>query len=334
MTETSFSPNPVALIGIAFLLLLMAAVGMGVYQANFGPRARLKRRIEQIAGPAGSTQRKDGKPGGGARKKAIQGKLKEIEEKREKQKKKDGIRMWILQAGLSITFKQFITYSILFAAFCGFASFVMRMSLLTTGLVTISAGLWFPRFVLRKMVARRVARFTTNFANALDIIVRGIRTGLPVGECLGMIGREMPEPVGLEFRLITDGQRIGMTLDEVLARLIERVPTSEARFFAIVLLIQKQTGGNLADTLDKLSIVLRERKKMKDKILSLSSEAKSSAMIIAALPFTVAGMLYLVQPSYVGALFTSSLGNMLLTGCGVSMTLGILIMKKMINFQF
>ncbi|MBF0129747.1 MAG: type II secretion system F family protein [Alphaproteobacteria bacterium] len=333
MSEAPFPLQIIVVLGVLLLGTMMAALGMAVYQANYGPRARLKRRVEQIAGPAAASQRKDGKTGGGARKKNIQNKLKEMEDKRTKKSKATGIGVEIMQAGLTISVRQYFIISACVGLLAAFISFLAGMPLLTTALVTAAASLWFPRFVLRKMVAGRVAKFTANFANALDIIVRGIRTGLPVGECLGMIGREMPEPVGLEFRMITDGQRIGMSLDEVLGRLVERVPTSEAKFFAIVLLIQKQTGGNLADTLDKLSTVLRERKKMRDKITALSSEAKSSAIIIAALPFLVAGLLSLTQPKYISSLFTSDTGHMLLTGCAVCMGIGILIMKKMINFQ-
>ena len=183
------------------------------------------------------------------------------------------------------------------------------------------------------MARSRQKTFTSHFANAVDVVVRGIKSGLPVGECLNIIGREAPEPVGEEFRNLVEGQKIGLSLEELLNRGLERIPTTEYKFFAIVLQIQQKTGGNLARTLENLSNVLRERKKMRDKIKSLSSEAKSSAMIIGSLPFFVCGMISLLNPDYMKLLFTTTVGNVLL-GIGLGwMGLGVLVMSKMINFK-
>lgn len=191
----------------------------------------------------------------------------------------------------------------------------------------------FPKLVLMLLGRSRKKKFTAHFATAVDVIVRGIKSGLPVGECLSIIGRESPEPVGEEFRLLIEGQKIGISLDELLNRGLERMPTPEFKFFAIVLLIQKQTGGNLATTLAGLSEVLRERKKMKDKVQALSSEAKSSAMIIGSLPFLVSGGMYGMNPEYMSLLFTTTVGNVLL-GAGLTwMAIGVSVMTKMINFD-
>ena len=163
--------------------------------------------------------------------------------------------------------------------------------------------------------------------------MRGIRSGLPLGECLNIIASEAPEPVRTEFRLITDGIRLGMTLNEALQRALTRMPTVEVKFFTIVLTIQQQTGGNLAETLDNLSSILRQRKKMQGKVQALSSEAKSSAMIIGSLPFLITGALLLVQPDYIAMLFNTEIGNIMLAGILLWMGLGIVIMKKMVSFQ-
>jgi tight adherence protein B len=201
-------------------------------------------------------------------------------------------------------------------------------------LVALTCGVGLPRWIVKHLATKRQKAFTLRFADAVDIIVRGIRSGLPVAECLNIIGREMAEPVGLEFRLIVEGQKLGLTLEEVMTRALIRMPTPELKFFAIVLSIQQQTGGNLADTLSKLSEVLRGRKKLKDKIQSLSSEAKSSAGIIGALPFMVSGLLYLVNPTYMSLLFTTPMGNVMIAGGVVWMGMGVFVMAKMIAFDY
>ena len=203
------------------------------------------------------------------------------------------------------------------------------------GLVVVPIGLMFglPKFVLGYLIKKRLKAFIRLFADALDVIIRGVKAGLPVPECITVIGREMPDPVGSEFRLISEGTRLGMTLDECLERATSRVPTPELRFFAIVLLIQRQTGGNLADTLGKLSDVLRGRKKMRDKVQAMSSEAKASAGIIGSLPIVVGTLLALVAPEYIGVLFTTATGNKLIAGGLFWMGTGIAVMNNMISFD-
>ncbi|MGH6933686.1 MAG: type II secretion system F family protein, partial [Dongiaceae bacterium] len=197
----------------------------------------------------------------------------------------------------------------------------------------IVGGLGIPHYTLRYLVNRRLKKFTSNFANAIDLIVRGVKTGMTVGECLSVVGREMPDPIGLEFRTITEGVQMGITLEDNLNRMVARVPSTEARFFTIVLITQQTTGGNLAETLAKLSAILRDRKKMRDKIKALSSEAKSSAAIIGFMPFAVAGVLGFTAPDYVGILFTTDVGNWCLVAGALTMTTGILVMRRMINFE-
>jgi tight adherence protein B len=190
-----------------------------------------------------------------------------------------------------------------------------------------------PRWILRQLGKRRRKAFTKHFAGALDTIARGLQTGLPVEECFNIVARESPNPVGVEFRLIVEGQRLGMSLEEALRRAYERTPTSELKFFATVLSIQKQTGGNLAETMTNLSGVLRDRHKMEAKVRALSSEARASAMIIAALPIVVASALFLLAGSYVSLLFTDPIGKFMVASCAVSFVLGTLVMRKMVNFE-
>ena len=190
-----------------------------------------------------------------------------------------------------------------------------------------------PRWMLGRMAMRRQKQFTKLFADAIDVIVRGIRSGLPVSECLGIIARETPEPVSTELRLLVEGQQVGMTLKQALERAARRMPTADMKFFAVVLNLQQHTGGNLAETLNGLSNVLRGRKTMADKIRAMSSEARLTATIIGALPFLVSLIIYAINPAYIMLLWTEPLGNVILYGGLLWMATGLFIMKQMINFE-
>ena len=322
-----------ALAIVTVALILLGTVATVLYQLAFGARARLRRRIVQVVGARGG---RGGKGVSGAapaaRRKSVQNRLKEIET-RERRKASVGLRQLLVQAGSAMSVRQYWIMSLVSGVVVAglYAFFKMPPIGLIPAAITGLLGL--PRLVLGIAIKRRLKTFTLQFADAIDVIVRGIRSGLPVGECIAIIGREMPEPVGLEFRMIAEGQRLGLTLDEVMTKACERVPTSELRFFAIVMGIQQQTGGNLAETLAKLSDVLRQRKKMRDKVQAMSSEAKSSAGIIGSLPIIVGAMLGVIAPQYIGQLFTTDTGHMLLAVSLAVMGLGVLVMRQMINFD-
>lgn len=293
---------------------------------------RRRRRLETVIGRVAGERMARGEKGNEAeRRKAIQQKLKEVEQKRSGQRKfrlADGLA----HAGLVMKPAQFILASIGLGAVAGVAAFA-AVSPLMGVLAAVFFGLAVPRFVLKVKAARRLKRFTLLFADAIDVIVRGVRSGLPFGECIKIIGREVPEPVGAEFRLVTESVRLGVTVEDSLTRMSVRVPTPEVRFFCIVVSIQQQTGGNLADTLSKLSEVLRSRHRMRDKIQAMSSEAKASAGIIGSLPVVLAALLGLIAPDYIGLLFTTDTGNYLLAGGGFWMGIGVVVMRGMINFD-
>jgi tight adherence protein B len=195
-------------------------------------------------------------------------------------------------------------------------------------------GLGFPRWMVGRIRNRRLNKFLEEFPNAVDVIVRGVRAGLPVNECLSIIAREAKEPVATEFRRVIDAQQMGIPLSEAVGRLYENIPLTESNFFGIVIAIQQSAGGNLSEALGNLSNVLRDRKKMKHKISAMSAEAKASAGIIGALPFLVATLVYLTTPDYIKILFTDTTGNMILVCSGIWMGMGIMVMKKMISFDF
>jgi tight adherence protein B len=198
----------------------------------------------------------------------------------------------------------------------------------------ISAGLWLPNFYVNFKRRRYFKRFTANLADAIDIVVRGVKVGLPLGECFKIVAREARSPIKEEFQVIVEDQLVGVPLPEATERLCDRVPIVEARFLSIVISIQSRSGGSLAETLGNLSKVLRDRQKMFDKVKALSSESKASAYIISSLPLFVIGALTVVSPSYISILFTDQTGHIVLGVCVLLMLAGTLVMRKMVNFDF
>ncbi|MFT5742159.1 MAG: tight adherence protein B [Paracoccaceae bacterium] len=198
----------------------------------------------------------------------------------------------------------------------------------------VAIGLLVPAIYVIYRRNWRLARFADEFPDAVDSIVRGVKAGMPVGDCLRVIATEADEPMRTEFKLVMDNQTLGMPVAEAVERMASRIPLSEARFFAIVITIQARSGGNLAEALDNLSIVLRERKKMHAKIRSMSIEAKTSAWIIGSLPIIVCFFVYIMSPDYITLLFVATIGQIVLAICGIWMLIGVLVMRFMINFDF
>ena len=321
---------------IVTLLLTLALAGGTVYALRFSPRARVKRRVAAIVSPGGGTR--SGGPGGDRRgadtqRKAVQAKLKELEDSQKKPGRRRAIRQMLLEAGLGISVRDFYISSAISALVLAGLYLLLGFAAWGAAPVAIATGLWLPRKVVTFLIDRRQKKFTKLFADAIDVIIRGIKSGLPVGECMNIIAHESPDPVGHEFRLFTESQRLGLELEDALDRAIERIPTPEMKFFAIVMSIQRQTGGNLAETLGNLSRVLRDRKKMADKVKALSSEATATAAIIGSLPFIMTGLLFLTSPEYIMELFTNDLGHVMIIGSFALMGTGTYIMKQMINFD-
>jgi tight adherence protein B len=238
------------------------------------------------------------------------------------------------QAGVSLDVKKFW----MICAGLGLVVAVLALALLHNPLTSLGAGfvvgVGLPLWFLGVLAKRRNAKFALAFADAVDIIVRGLRSGLPLHDCFKVIGSESPEPLAGEFRRLIESLSMGMTLDQALDKMYERLPAPELKFFAIVLNIQQKTGGNLGEALGNLSAVLRSRRMMREKIKALSSEAVSSAGVIGCLPPGVAGLLSVVNPHYLTVMFTDHRGHLMLAGGAVWMTFGILVMRKLINFKF
>ena len=227
-----------------------------------------------------------------------------------------------------------------YATICAILSAVIFLLLAMKGapfLLSLLAGLvigiGLPHMMVGKLIKRRIKNFLARFPDAIELLVRGLRSGLPISETIGVVANEVPDPVGAEFRGVADRMRIGRTMEQALQETADRLNTPEFQFFVITLAIQRETGGNLAETLGNLADVLRKRMQMKLKISAMSSESKASAYIIGALPFLVFGIIYFMNPTYMGGFFTDTRLIMAGIGGGVWMSIGVFIMSKMINFE-
>ncbi len=272
------------------------------------------------------------------RRKQITEQLKEAD-KRER-KARLTLRTRMLHAGVALDITQFWIYSGVLGAVAFFIPLLLlgQMPFLMRLLVACGAAFiacyGLPRWILGMMAAGRVKKFTEEFPNAMDIITRGIKSGLPVNDGLKLVAKECTAPLGPEFQRLVENVGVGMSLDGALEKMSETMPAPELRFFAIVISIQAKTGGNLSEALGNLSTVLRARKMMREKIKALSSEAIASASIIGVLPPGVGIMISIVRPEYIAPMFTDTRGQLMLLAGATWMFMGIMMMRKMINFKF
>lgn len=329
---------------LAFMFMIAVAVG-GIMFAVLYPFIMSddanKKRVKAIA----DTGRTQAKPGGlrakllaedpkDSRRKQLQESLNQIEEQEKQRKKRLTLRVLIAQSGLDISPRMFYVFSVILGVVLGFAIFIVGVPWYIAVVGGIAGALGVPRWLLNFLRKRRQQVFLNDFADAIDVMVRGLKSGLPVTDAMKVIASETPAPVGPEFLEVVEGQRVGITIDQGIERMFERMPLAEVNFLSIVMTIQAKTGGNLSEALNNLSKVLRDRKKMKAKIKAMSQEAKASAAIIGSLPFFIMGALTVLNPEYLNPLWNTTIGNMLVVGSGVWMMMGVLIMRKMINFDF
>jgi tight adherence protein B len=268
-----------------------------------------------------------------SRREQIEGSLRDLEARRLKEKKVPlGTRL--TQAGLDWTPQKFMIVSAVTGALFFAGAMMFGGGLLAAAGLGFAGGFGLPRWALGYLKKRREKKFLKALPDAVDVIVRGIKAGLPLFDSIKVVAADSPEPLRSEFLAIIETQAIGMPLGEACTRLYERMPLPEANFFGIVVAIQQKSGGNLAEALGNLSKVLRDRKKMAEKIQAMSMEAKASAGIIGSLPPIVMLLVYITTPQYISTLWTHPMGQLMLVGCVVWMSMGIFVMKKMINFDF
>jgi tight adherence protein B len=328
---------------LAFVLLAGSSAGAMAYVLLFKTIANEKnvgKRLETVK--RSDTDRQVAKASRdrvaevAKRRKTVQDTLKEHDDKQKckgRNVKKPPLRMQLRQAGTQISVERFYVYSVI----CGLAvtvlAFLAGAPLVILPGALLAGVIGLPRWVISFKRSRRVKRFLHEFPNALDVIVRAAKSGLPLNDGIRLIASESPEPVRSEFRRIVESQQLGLSISDAAMRMGETMPCPEAGFFGIVIQIQQQAGGNLSEALGNLSRVLRDRKKMKARVQALSMEAKASAVIIGALPFIVAFLVYLSSPTYIMPLFVTSTGHMILGCSGIWMSIGIFVMRKMMNFE-
>jgi tight adherence protein B len=324
---------------LAFVAMVVLAVG-GLVFAVIYPMlsgSSTARRVKAVA-----NTRKEGTGGLRARfaedqkdtrRRQIQESLNQISAKENAKKKRLTLRVRLEQAGLETSPRTFYIISAVIGFVLAFLALIFGAPLFAVALAAFVGAFGLPRWFLKTLCNRRQNKFLNDFADAIDVLVRGLKSGLPVSEAMKIISTEQGPPVGPEFMAVVEGQRLGIPIEQGIERMTERIPLSEVNFLAIVMTIQAKTGGNLSEALSNLSRVLRDRKKLKSKVRAVSQEAKSSAMIIGALPLCIIGIMAFVNPTYLAPLFQTHTGNLMLGGCAMWMGTGVLVMRKMINFQ-
>jgi tight adherence protein B len=320
---------------LAAVLAFVAIGGAGIaLTANNQPSAAQK-RVKAVAGARAVDRRKQAvEIAALKRRQSTQDALKELSNnEKQSRRRRYSIKGQIAQAGINLSPMMFWVMG------AGLGLVLAFVGLLVQGLIGAAMGfivglLGLPRWILGMLVSGRQKKFASQLADAIDVIVRGVKSGLPLNQCLRIIAAESPEPLKSEFSALCDSQAMGVPIDQGLQRMYDHMPLPEVNFFNIVLVIQQKTGGNLSESLGNLSAVLRARKLMKEKVKALSAEASASAMIIGSLPVIVAGMVYFTRPDYIGILFIEPVGHLILLGCAVMMSMGVFIMHKMVNFKY
>ena len=324
---------------LQYILVALIALAVGgityVFAAPFlsGER-RATKRVRSVSGHADVQVQRGKGADSASRRKLVQETLKEIEGKRKNLKKRLTVKQSIAQAGFTFKVRSFYLAGLALGLVVALGLFLVAGGLLLPVAVAFVAGFGLPRWFLSFMRKRRQNKFLEDFPNAIDIVVRGVKAGLPINDTLRTIAAESAEPVRSEFREVIEAQAFGLPIGEALGRLNERVPLPEVNFLHIVITIQSQSGGNLAEALGNLSKVLRDRKRLKGKIQAMSQEAKASAAIIAALPIAVMVLVYVTTPGYISLLWQTQIGQVMLAASAFWMTSGVMVMRKMINFDF
>lgn len=333
-----FGLDPIVLAIIALAAVSAGAVCYGVLFSRIETDKKAASRVSRVATAEADKSSvkaaRDRVQEMSKRRKSMQDNLKDLEKRQqENAKKKLTLKSRLTQAGLSITPGRFYMFSAILGIMLMLMAFLVGAPTMVVLGLPIVAGLGLPRWILGFLIKRRQNKFLAEFPNALDVIVRSIKSGLPLNDAIRLIANEGKEPVKGEFRRVVESQQIGLSVPDACARMSNHMPLQEVNFFAIVIAIQSQAGGNLSEAIGNLAKVLRERKKMKAKVQALSMEAKASAVIIGALPFIVATLVYMTSPGYMMVLFTDPRGHLIMGVSAVWMSIGIFVMRNMVNFD-
>ncbi|MFW6028522.1 MAG: type II secretion system F family protein [bacterium] len=324
---------------VALVAITVGGLALGLLFPWFTGSAAASKRVASVSDrsavkSAGGLRDRFKEDTKDARRKQIQESLKQFETREKQRSKRVSVQTLLMRAGLDVSPQQFWIASGVVGAVCGVLAHFSGVPLVVALVAALVGAVGVPRWILKYITKRRQEVFLNDFADAIDVMVRGLKSGLPVNDALKVIASEMAAPVGPEFAEVVEGQRVGISIDQGIERMFERVPLAEVNFLSIVVMIQQKTGGNLAEALSNLSRVLRDRKKLKARIVAVSQEAKASAVIVGSLPFLIMGGVLLVSPNYLNPLFETEIGHILLVVSALWMLTGVLVMRKMINFDF
>ncbi|MCA1968211.1 MAG: type II secretion system F family protein [Rhizobium sp.] len=335
-----FGFDPMVLAIVALAAIATAGLAYGILYSRIEVEKKTESRINRVKAAETDTLKvkaaRDRVQEISKRRKSVQDSLKDLERKQEEKSKKiasTSVKQRLVRAGLSFTPGHFYIASVVLGIVVLVVAFLAGFPLLVTLGMGFVAGLGLPRWILGFLIGRRQKKFLNEFPNALDVMVRSIRSGLPLNDALRLIASDGQEPVKAEFRRVVESQQVGLSVPEACQRMMLTMPLTEVNFFAIVIAIQAQAGGNLSESLSNLSRVLRDRRKMRAKVQALSMEAKASAAIIGALPFIVTLLVYLTSPQYIMILFTDPRGHLIIGISAVWMSIGIFVMRNMIQFD-
>ncbi len=315
----------------------IAALLYGFFYGRIERQASAERRRTLVVASSVTAERAKAAAAPTTRRRNVQETLKDLEIKQKHKASKSTnppLQLRLQQAGINVPISRFYLYSAIAGIVSAATCFLTGMPVLVVLGAGFVGAVGLPRFIVNFIRKRRHEAFIEELANAVEVIVRGVKAGLPLNDCLRMIATEAKEPVRSEFRIVVEAMQLGIPIDEAVVRMYERVPLAETNFFGIVLSIQSKAGGNLSEALGNLAKVLRERKKMRAKIQAMSMEAKSSAGIIGSLPFIVTTLVYLTSPSYIMVLFITPIGQIVLGISLLWMMIGVFVMKRMIAFDF
>lgn len=327
-----------SLVSIAVAAMAMLCVGgvawVFIYPLLSGER-RAEKRVKTFTArrTSASIAAVNAEAEAGKRRKQVQETLKDLEAK-QKRRNRPPLKVRLAQAGLAWSVRGYLAFSAIVAVVLVLAGLVAGAQPLVLLALLVIGGVGLPFWMLNFLRKRRMRKFLDEFVNAIDVVVRGVKAGLPLNDCLRVVASEVQEPVKSEFRQVIESQALGLPVADCVERMYDRMPLPEVNFFAIVISIQQKAGGNLSEALSNLSKVLRERKKMKGKIQAMSQEAKASAAIIGSLPVIVMILVFLTTPQYISLLWSDPVGHIMVAGSAFWMLCGVLVMKKMINFQF
>jgi tight adherence protein B len=322
------------LVYVLLAVLCVGAAGFALVPSLLGSNRADKRRKALQGDVRANRQENNAARDREQRRKNVQAVLKTQSDALEKTRKRVSLQALIFQAGLKTPVRTFITIQIIVGLAVFALIYLVQVPVYYAAIFGVAGGYVLPRFYLGRRRKKYQSKFLDELPNAVEAIVRGVKSGLPLNDSIRLVSKEAKEPVKSEFARVLDQQAVGKTMAEAVTILFERVPVPEVNFFIVVITVQQQAGGNLSEALGNLSRVLRNRKAMKLKIKAMSSEAKASAGIIGSLPFIVAILVSLTSPTYLLPLFQTTTGQMWLGIAVVMLTMGVLVMRKMVAFDF